>query len=207
MILPEKIKQLRKQKQLTQAELADLLFVSRSSIAKYETGRVIPDNEVIEKMAKIFEVDKNDLILEEDNREIALQTSKRIKTLWTSLHIFVIVLCAFLIVFLLLPIFEYGHYVYPIPDGQVQPDYIYGEISLITSCLRLSNYVGIFAIISLTINVALSFALLFIDKQKVANVLKIINFALLAISLFLVILTTGFGISYMSNIDFSMNRK
>lgn len=39
----EKLQQLRKQKNLTQEELAELLFVSRTAISKWESGRGLPN--------------------------------------------------------------------------------------------------------------------------------------------------------------------
>ena len=37
----EKLQELRKQKQLTQEELAESLYVSRTAISKWESGRAI----------------------------------------------------------------------------------------------------------------------------------------------------------------------
>ena len=42
MELKDKIKNLRKEKGLTQAQLADALFVSRSTVAKWEIGLGLP---------------------------------------------------------------------------------------------------------------------------------------------------------------------
>ena len=47
----DKLKDLRKKKGVTQAELAKEFFVSRSLIAKYETGVVFPNRETLEKIA------------------------------------------------------------------------------------------------------------------------------------------------------------
>ena len=42
MEIHEKIQELRKQKELTQEELAEVLFVSRTAISKWESGGDIP---------------------------------------------------------------------------------------------------------------------------------------------------------------------
>lgn len=47
MKLAEKIKTLRKQKELTQEQLANELQVSRSTISSWETSRSYPDLEMI----------------------------------------------------------------------------------------------------------------------------------------------------------------
>ena len=38
----EKLQELRKQKNLTQEELSEILFVSRTAISKWESGRTQP---------------------------------------------------------------------------------------------------------------------------------------------------------------------
>ncbi|WP_253288962.1 helix-turn-helix domain-containing protein [Eubacterium sp. MSJ-13] len=54
-IMAIRIKALRKQKNLSQEQLADLLGLQKSAIAKYENGRVINiKRSTIAQMAKIF---------------------------------------------------------------------------------------------------------------------------------------------------------
>ena len=45
----EKLISLRKSKSLTQEELAKILYVSRSAVAKWEQGRSTPDVEILKK--------------------------------------------------------------------------------------------------------------------------------------------------------------
>jgi transcriptional regulator with XRE-family HTH domain len=52
----EKLQNLRKQKGLTQDELADLLFVSRTAVSKWESGRGYPNIESLKAIAKLFSV-------------------------------------------------------------------------------------------------------------------------------------------------------
>ena len=52
----DKLKAYRKQKGITQEELARAIFVSRSLIAKYETGTAYPNKENLEKLALYFGV-------------------------------------------------------------------------------------------------------------------------------------------------------
>ncbi len=56
MTFGEKIYKARKEKGLSQEELADQLSVSRQSISKWETDNGYPETEKIIKMAKIFNV-------------------------------------------------------------------------------------------------------------------------------------------------------
>ena len=58
----QKIAKLRIQAGLSQARLADALFVSRELVSKWETGSNRPDRKMLEALAKIFSVPLNELI-------------------------------------------------------------------------------------------------------------------------------------------------
>ncbi len=63
---PEKtgkfIAELRKAHNLTQDELGDILFISRKSVSKWETGRACPSIDMLKKLSENFGVSLNDLI-------------------------------------------------------------------------------------------------------------------------------------------------
>ena len=56
MELSEKIQKLRKEHNLTQEQLAEQLFVSRTAVSKWETGRGMPSMESLQMIAKIFNI-------------------------------------------------------------------------------------------------------------------------------------------------------
>ena len=56
------IMKLRSEAGYTQNQLADLLFVSRDLISKWETGRRMPEYQMILEMAKLFSVDPETLL-------------------------------------------------------------------------------------------------------------------------------------------------
>lgn len=56
------LRQLRKEKHLSQSELADILELSRSSVSMYERGERKPDFETLEKIAAYFQIDMNTLL-------------------------------------------------------------------------------------------------------------------------------------------------
>ena len=56
------IKRLREQKQMTQAELAEKIFVTDKAISKWETGRGYPDVSLIEPLAKALGVSVIELL-------------------------------------------------------------------------------------------------------------------------------------------------
>jgi len=55
-MLSEKLKQLRKDRQLTQRELAARFGVTQQAIAKWEAGRALPEPETISRLAGLFGV-------------------------------------------------------------------------------------------------------------------------------------------------------
>ena len=56
MDLSEKLQKLRKENNLTQEELAQKLFVSRTAISKWETGRGMPSMESLQLISKYFDI-------------------------------------------------------------------------------------------------------------------------------------------------------
>lgn len=50
----EKLKQLRKEKGLTQEEIANIIGVSKNTVSRYELGSREPDFETLNKLAEIF---------------------------------------------------------------------------------------------------------------------------------------------------------
>ena len=63
----EKLQELRKQKNLTQEELSEILFVSRTAISKWESGRVYPSIDSLKAIAEFFGVTIDELL---SNREL-----------------------------------------------------------------------------------------------------------------------------------------
>ena len=61
-MLSENIKTLRKQKGYSQEQLADKLNVVRQTVSKWEKGYSVPDADMLEELADIFEVQVGDLL-------------------------------------------------------------------------------------------------------------------------------------------------
>ena len=62
MNLGEKLKQLRKDNNLTQTELSDKLKVSKSTITKWENNTLVPSNDNLEELSKLYKIDSEELI-------------------------------------------------------------------------------------------------------------------------------------------------
>ena len=74
----EFLKSLRKEKGLTQEALADQIFVTSKTISRWETGRQLPDLEMLQKLAEFYSVDIRDMVAGEI---IADKTSSEIEAL------------------------------------------------------------------------------------------------------------------------------
>ena len=66
-----KLQKLRKQKNLTQDELASALFVSRTAISKWESGRGYPSIDSLKEIAKFFDVTIDELLSGDEILSIA----------------------------------------------------------------------------------------------------------------------------------------
>lgn len=62
MSLSDRLLELRKKKNLSQEDVADILGVSRQTISKWETGLSTPEFDKIEPLAKLFEVSVDELV-------------------------------------------------------------------------------------------------------------------------------------------------
>lgn len=77
MELNEKLQALRKQRSLTQEELAAVLYVSRTAISKWESGRGTPSIDSLKAIAAFFSVSVDDLLSGDQLLTIAEEDAKR----------------------------------------------------------------------------------------------------------------------------------
>ena len=99
----EKLQQLRKQKGLTQEELAQALFVSRTAVSKWESGKGYPNIDSLKALANFFSVTVDELLSGEQLLSIA-EEDRQEKDLRTRALVFGL-LDLSLILFLFLPLF------------------------------------------------------------------------------------------------------
>ena len=72
----EKLQELRKSRGLTQEELAEALFVSRTAISKWESGRGYPSIDSLKEISRYFSVSIDDLLSGEQLIFIAEKENK-----------------------------------------------------------------------------------------------------------------------------------
>ncbi len=72
----EKLQELRKSRGLTQEELAEALYVSRTAISKWESGRGYPNIDSLKEISNYFSVSIDDLLSGEKLLSIAEKENK-----------------------------------------------------------------------------------------------------------------------------------
>lgn len=99
----EKLQELRKQKGLTQEELASILSVSRTAISKWESGRGYPNIDSLKAIAKYFSVTIDQLLSGDELLTIAEEDTKQTKT--NTCNLIFGLLDISVLAFLFLPLF------------------------------------------------------------------------------------------------------
>ncbi len=114
----EKLQELRKQKGMTQEELAEALYVSRTAISKWESGRGYPNIDSLKAISRFFSVSLDELLSSDEALNLAEEEHKQ-KEKRTRDMVFGLLDCS-VAMFLFLPFF--GQRV----DNQIQ------EVSLLS---------------------------------------------------------------------------
>lgn len=72
-----KLQELRKQKGMTQEQLAEALFVSRTAVSKWESGRGYPSIDSLKAIAKLYSVSIDELLSGEELLTVAEEDHKQ----------------------------------------------------------------------------------------------------------------------------------
>lgn len=96
----KKLQALRKQKNITQEELAEAIYVSRTAVSKWESGRGYPNIDSLKELAKFFSVTIDELLSSDEVINIAKQDINKKQNLIFSLFDISVAM------FLFLPLFS-----------------------------------------------------------------------------------------------------
>ena len=171
----EKLYYLRKQYSLTQEQLAEKLYVSRTAVSKWEQGKGYPSIESLKSISKLFDITIDEL-LSSDELIAAAETENHanLKKVYTTI---IGLLDVFAIAFILLPL--YGNAV----DGVIYSVNLYTFTSA-NAIIRVA-YWAVFLVLIAAGILELAFARL--DKEewsiigeKVSFILSIIAIVLFA---------------------------
>lgn len=195
----DKLKQLRLDKSITQNDLADAIYISRSMIAKYESGAAYPTKDNIEKIAVYFNVSLSYLVDENETIQLSLESHKTINIVKRIILILGIIICLSFIIVAFIPILNGFKYVYPIPPGQIQPDKEYFTWSIVYATFINNNPIAIITVITCIINIGLYLAWFFLKsiKNNVKNTLFIISNVIFFTNIVLILISIILACSYV----------
>lgn len=204
MSFPKNLKTLRKKRGLTQEELAEKIYVSRTLISKYESGTVFPSEENIASLSNFFQVEKSELIDLDEEKHLAKKDkdNRKINIIINSI---IICVCSLFVLVSSLPIFpkrvlkEYvctpgeGVSCYPLFNDEYHTGYYL--------TLSNGNPILIFAILSSLVNISLSILLLI---RKANKAMRLINWILFILNVLLFLFTFMFILFYArgANMDY-----
>ena len=125
----EKLQELRKQKGLTQEQLAEQLYVSRAAVSKWESGRGYPNIDSLKEISKYFEVSLDELLSSEEILTVAEEDNRQ------KIHnlqdvVFGLLDCS-IIMFFILPFFgqKVGNVIEEVPLLSLTQIHIYVKIT------------------------------------------------------------------------------
>ncbi len=100
MTFGEKIRKLRTDNQMNQDELAEKLFVTRTAISKWETGKGYPSIDSLKQLSNLFHVSIDDLISDEDVESKRVLDDQRARMFyWIAIGFLALTLAASLIAY------------------------------------------------------------------------------------------------------------
>lgn len=170
MELHEKLQELRKEKGITQEELAESLYVSRTAVSKWESGRGYPSIDSLKEIAKFYSVTVDELLSAEKIITIAERENK--SNMAKTCNIFVGLTDVLAVLLIFLPL-------YPKPVG----GYIYSVNLLGYEDLTLFNgavYWSLFGMLTACGTVKILLALL--KKERIQKILTIASISLSGIA-------------------------
>lgn len=89
MYFGEKLKRLRLEQHLTQEELASKLFVTRTAVSKWETGKGFPAIDSLKAIADLFDTTIDDLISDSESELQRLRDQRRANIMyWIAIGFF-----------------------------------------------------------------------------------------------------------------------
>ena len=74
----ERLKEYRREKGITQEELAEKIHVSRSAVAKWENGLSLPGDDSLDEIAKFFGVTREDLLNDRETETIIVEKNGKL---------------------------------------------------------------------------------------------------------------------------------
>ena len=188
----EKLQQLRKSRGLTQEELAEALFVSRTAVSKWESGRGYPNIDSLKEISRFFSVTVDELISGEKILSLAERENR--SNILNLCNLLFGISDLFSVMLIVLPLYpnRVGDFIYSVNlIGYVQCSqikvtvlwiisvslFVLGIIKVILTEIKAVKNNKILTVISLVINV---FAVIFLALTREAYAVVVAFFLLIA---------------------------
>lgn len=194
----DRLKDLRKKKGVTQAEVAESIYVSRSLIAKFETRNAYPNREILEKLALYFNVPVSELIDKNETTLVAVETKDISEKIQFVALISILVLASIYSIIVFIPVLRGSKYVYPIPPGQDYPNREYFFASVFSATYEHGNPIGLISfLLSLSLICLSSLCLIFKEKRYIA-ILRLSTYISFFVNVFICVISVICCLSYIS---------
>ena len=177
------LRQLRKDAHLTQNELADKIFVSRSVVTGLELGYNKPDERIISLLNEVFKFDFNSILTKSDKRIIDSKRKNTTKTSFKSRVLFSLpIIITFLILITLynfIPV--YNLYIF---SNNIRT----GNLPLFRLLLYFEYFdIAILLQVPIMLLSFIPIPIFFIKKYKILNKYKMFSYILSAILTIIII--------------------
>lgn len=185
------LRQLRKDAHLTQNELADKIFVSRSVVTGLELGYTKPDERIISLLNEVFKFDFNSILTKSDKRIIDSKRKNTTKTSFKSRVLFSLPIIITFLILITLYNFVPVYSIYKFNDDVISEHWSFFNLLIYFKYRNLAIFLQIPIILLSFIPIPI----FFIKKYKILNKYKKFSYvlsALLTIIIITLILINGY---------------
>lgn len=194
----DRLKDLRKKKGVTQTQVADSIYVSRSLIAKFETGVAYPNRETLEKLALYFNVPVSELIDQDETTLVAVETKDISEKIHFIALISILAIAAIYSIIVFIPMLKGSRYIYPIPPGQDYPNREYFFASIFSGTYEHGNPIGLISFLLSFVLIFLSSSCFIFKGKRYSAVLRLATYVLFFVDAFVCVASVICCLSYIS---------
>ncbi len=194
----DRLKDLRKKKGVTQTQVAESIYVSRSLIAKFETGAAYPNRETLEKLALYFDVPVSELIDQDETTLVVVETKDISEKIHFIALISILAIAVIYSIIVFIPMLKGSRYIYPIPPGQDYPNREYFFASVFFGTYEHGNPIGLISFLLSFVLICLSSSCFIFKEKRYSAVLRLTTYVLFFVDAFVCVASVICCLSYIS---------
>ncbi len=194
----DRLKDLRKKKGVTQTQVAESIYVSRSLIAKFETGAAYPNRETLEKLALYFDVPVSELIDQDETTLVVVETKDISEKIHFIALISILAIAVIYSIIVFIPMLKGSRYIYPIPPGQDYPNREYFFASVFFGTYEHGNPIGLISFLLSFALICLSSSCFIFKEKRYSAVLRLTTYVLFFVDAFVCVASVICCLSYIS---------